>query len=46
VLEFSEEGGRQIAIKCERADTVSEVYGLLGRKINTDALTEQLRGRK
>jgi antitoxin PrlF len=46
ILEFSEEGGRLIAIKCGHGDPVSDVYGCLGRKINTDAVIRQLRGRK
>jgi antitoxin PrlF len=46
LLEFSEEGGKLIAIKGEGRDSVSEVYGCLGRKINTDSLILQLRGPK
>ena len=46
VLEFSEERGRLIAIKSGSADPISEVSGCLGRKINTDAVIAQLRGRQ
>jgi antitoxin PrlF len=44
VLEFSEDHGRLVAVKSEAADPVSEVYGCLGRKIDTDAVLDQLRG--
>lgn len=46
VLEFSEEHGRLVAIKSGVADPVSEVYGCLGRKIDTDAVMGRLRGRQ
>jgi AbrB family looped-hinge helix DNA binding protein len=46
VLEFSEENGRLVAVKAAGADPVSEVFGCLGRKINTDAVMAQLRGRR
>jgi antitoxin PrlF len=46
VLEFSEEHGRLVAIKSGSADSVSEVYGCLGKKIDTDAIMAQLRGRR
>ena len=45
VLEFSEEHGRLIAVKSGGVDPVAEVYGCLGRKIDTDAIMAQLRGR-
>jgi AbrB family looped-hinge helix DNA binding protein len=45
VLEFSEERGRLIAVKSGGADPVSEVYGCLGRGIDTDAVIAELRGR-
>jgi antitoxin PrlF len=45
VLEFSEEHGRLIAVKSGNVDPVSEVLGCLGRRINTDAVMTQLRGR-
>jgi antitoxin PrlF len=45
VLEFSEEHGRLIAVKSAGIDPVSEVYGCLGKRINTDAVMAQLRGR-
>jgi AbrB family looped-hinge helix DNA binding protein len=46
ILEFSEEGGRLIAVKCEGVDPVSAVYGCLGKRINVDRVTAQLRGRQ
>ncbi len=46
VLEFSEEHGRLIAVKSGGADPVAEVYGCLGKKLNTDATMAQLRGRR
>jgi antitoxin PrlF len=45
VLEFGEERGRLIAVKSGGTDPVSEVYGCLGKKIDTDAAIEELRGR-
>jgi AbrB family looped-hinge helix DNA binding protein len=45
VLEFSEEHGRLIAIKSANVDSVSEVYGCLGTKIDTDAVMARLRRR-
>ena len=45
VLDFSEEDGRLVAVKSAGADPVSEVYGCLGKKIDTDAVMEQLRNR-
>jgi AbrB family looped-hinge helix DNA binding protein len=45
VLEFSEEHGKLIAVKASGLDPVSDVFGCLGRKINTDAVMAQLRGR-
>lgn len=46
ILEFSEEHGRLIAVKSGGADPVSEVYGCLGKKIDTDATIARLRGRQ
>ncbi len=46
VLEFSEEHGRLIAVKSAGVDPVSEVYGCLGKKIDTDAVMSQLRRRQ
>ena len=46
VLEFSEEHGRLMASKSGGADPVSEVYGYLAKKIDTDAVMAQLRGRR
>jgi AbrB family looped-hinge helix DNA binding protein len=46
VLEFGEEHGRLIAVKSGGADPVSEVYGCLGMKIDTDAVIAELRGRE
>jgi len=45
ILEFKEEQGRLIAVKSRSADPVSAVYGCLGKKIDTDALIAELRGR-
>jgi AbrB family looped-hinge helix DNA binding protein len=45
VLEFSEEHGKLIAVKAGGLDPVNDVFGCLGRKINTDAVMAQLRGR-
>lgn len=46
VLEFSEEHGRLVAVKSGLVDPVSEVYGCLGKKIDTDAVMAQLRARR
>ena len=46
VLEFTEEHGRLIAVKSGSVDPVGEVYGCLGKEINTDAVIAQLRGRQ
>jgi AbrB family looped-hinge helix DNA binding protein len=44
ILEFSEEGGRLIAVKSSPADPVTKVYGCLGRKFDTDAFMAEIRG--
>jgi antitoxin PrlF len=46
VLEFSEEHGRLIAVKAGGIDPVSEVLGCLGKKLNTEAVMAELRGRR
>ncbi len=46
VLEFSEERGRLIAVKSGGLDPVTEVYGCLRKKIDSDAVIAQLRGRQ
>jgi antitoxin PrlF len=46
VLEFSEEQGRLIAVKSGSIDPVGEVLGCLGKRLNTDAVMAQLRGRR
>ena len=46
VLEFSEERGRLIAVKSGDADPITELYGCLGKKINSDGVMAQLRGRQ
>jgi len=46
VLEFSEEHGRLVAVKSGAVDPVSEVFGCLGKKIDTDTIMAQLRGRR
>jgi AbrB family looped-hinge helix DNA binding protein len=43
ILEFSEERGRLIAVKSGCIDPVSEAYGCLGKRINTDTVMAQLR---
>jgi antitoxin PrlF len=43
-LEFSEEGGRLVAVKTSPVDTVTKVYGCLGRKFDTDAFMAEVRG--
>lgn len=43
-LEFSEEGGRLVAVKSSTADPVAKVYGCLGRKFATDAFMAEIRG--
>ena len=45
VLEFAEERGRLIAVKSGGTDPVSQVYGCLGNKIDTDTVIAELRGR-
>jgi AbrB family looped-hinge helix DNA binding protein len=45
-LEFSEDHGRLIAVKSGSVDPVSEVYGCLGKRINTDTVMARLRGRQ
>ena len=46
VLEFSEEHGRLIAVKSGGLDPVGEVLGCLGKRLNTDSVMAQLRGRQ
>jgi AbrB family looped-hinge helix DNA binding protein len=46
ILEFSEEHGRLVAVKSGDVDSVSEVYGCLGKKLDTDAIIAQLRPRE
>jgi AbrB family looped-hinge helix DNA binding protein len=46
VLEFSEEQGRLIAVKSGGIDSVSEVFGCLGKSLDTDAVVAPLRGRQ
>ena len=46
VLEFTEEHGRLIAIITSSIDPVREVFGCLGKTLNTDAVVAQLRGRR
>ena len=46
VLEFSEEHGRLVAVKTGGIDPVSQVLGCLGRRLNTDSVMAQLRGRQ
>jgi AbrB family looped-hinge helix DNA binding protein len=44
VLEFAEENGRLVAIKDGSIDPVSNLYGCLGKKLDTDATIGRLRG--
>ncbi|MGH7916197.1 MAG: AbrB/MazE/SpoVT family DNA-binding domain-containing protein [Candidatus Binataceae bacterium] len=44
VLEFNEESGRLVAVKAAGDDSVSELYGCLGKSIDTDMLITRLRG--
>jgi AbrB family looped-hinge helix DNA binding protein len=46
VLEFSEERGRLIAVKSGSVDPVTEVYGCLGKRLDTNSVMAQLRGRQ
>lgn len=46
LLEFSEERGRLVAVKSRDDDPVSQVYGSLGKGIDTDAIMDELRGRR
>ena len=46
VLEFTEEHGKLVAVKSGGIDPVGEVLGCLGKKLKTDALMTQLRGRR
>jgi antitoxin PrlF len=46
VLEFSEEHGRLVAVKSTRIDPVGEVFGCLGKKLDTEGLIAQLRWRQ
>jgi AbrB family looped-hinge helix DNA binding protein len=43
-LEFSEKGGRLVAVKRSPADPVAKLYGCLGRKFDTDAFITKIRG--
>ena len=43
-LEFSASNGKLVATKAE-TDPVSEVFGCLGRKIDTDRFIRDLRGK-
>ena len=46
VLEFSEGRGCLLAVKSGGADLVTEVYGCLSKKINSDPVIAQLRVRR
>jgi antitoxin PrlF len=46
VLEFSEDHGKLIAVKAGGIDPVGEVLGCLGKRLNTEAVMAQLRGRR
>jgi antitoxin PrlF len=42
-LEFTEEGGRLVAVKTSPTDPVAKVYGCLSRKFDTDAFMAEIR---
>jgi antitoxin PrlF len=42
-LEFSEKGGRLVAVKSAGHDPVAKVYGCLGRRFHTDAFLAEIR---
>ncbi|RLA80868.1 MAG: hypothetical protein DRG36_02615 [Deltaproteobacteria bacterium] len=44
VLEFTEEGGRLVAVKVEALDPVDQAYGKFGHKRRTDDILRKLRG--
>ncbi len=44
VLEFRLKGGELIAHKASSGDPVSEVFGCLGRALDTDDIMKDLRG--
>ena len=44
VLDFSLENGVLTAKKDENLDPVDQVYGCLGRSLDTDALMKEIRG--
>ena len=46
VLEFTEEHGKLVAVKAGGVDPVGEVLGCLGKKLDTDTMMAQLRGRR
>ena len=44
LLDFSEEGGRLVAMKAETLDPVDQAYGRLGKGRSTDEMIRELRG--
>jgi len=46
VLDFTEEGGRLIAVKADGSDPVDQVYGCLAQGFNTDAFIAEIGGKK
>jgi AbrB family looped-hinge helix DNA binding protein len=44
VLEFSEDSGRLVAAKAEKADSIEKVYGCVGRGRKTKQIMNELRG--
>lgn len=44
ILDFEVQKGKLIGVKTESTDPVSQVYGCLGKTINTDELLQELRG--
>lgn len=45
VLDFQVQNGKLIGLKTEQDDPVSQVFGCLGKVINTDQIIRELRGK-
>lgn len=44
VLDFTVTHGKLVAIKTESSDSVSQVYGCLGKHFDTDNFIQEIRG--
>lgn len=44
ILDFSVQNDKLIAVKADESDSVSQVFGCLGKNFHTDAFIEKLRG--